>query len=201
MVGSPFNMIIVGMTNFGKTDYLLKTLEKDFKNHFDYILLVCPTLTWNKTYQGWKYIKDEDLIPIECEQDEVDKVLHIVSVIYRGTNTLIILDDCASGQNVKNRVSELVKLAFSARHFGLSTIVITQQLTSIAKAYRENISRLVTFYNTNKSDMKSILDNYLNGVDKSEFKEITNKLKNNKYAKLEINLVHPYNYNVVIPRK
>ena len=199
MAGSPFNMIIVGMTNCGKTHYLLKMLEKDFKNHFDYILLVCPTLTWNKTCQGWKYIKDEDLIPIECEQDEVDKVLHIVSAIYRGTNTLIILDDCASGQNVKNRVSELVKLAFSARHFGLSTIVITQQLTSIAKAYRENISRLVTFYNTNKSDMKSILDNYLNGVDKSEFKEITNKLKNNKYSKLEVNLVHPYNYNVVIP--
>ena len=26
-------------------------LEIEFKNHFDYILLVCPTFSWNKTYQ------------------------------------------------------------------------------------------------------------------------------------------------------
>jgi hypothetical protein len=30
---------------------------------------------------------------------------------------------------------------------GISTIVLTQHLTSIAKPYRENISKLVTFYN------------------------------------------------------
>ena len=193
---TPLNMIIiVGMTNCGKTYYLLKMLEREFKNHFDYILLVCPTFSWNKTYQEWKYINDEDLIPIECEQDDVDKVSHIIN-IYRGTNSLIILDDCASGQDVKNRASELVKLAFSARHFGLSTIAITQQLTSIAKACRENISKLVTFYNANKSDMKSILDDYLNGVDRSEFEDITNELRDNKYAKLEINLVYPYSYEV-----
>ena len=126
---TPLNMIIGGMTNCGKTYYLLKMLDREFKNHFDYILLVFPTFSWNKTYQEWKYINDKDLIPIECEQDDVDKVLHIISNIYRGTNSLIILDDCASGQDVKNRASELVKLAFSARHFGLSTIVITQQLT------------------------------------------------------------------------
>ena len=123
--------------------------------------------------------------------------MYIVSEVYKGTNSLIILDDCASGQDVKNRTSELVKLAFSTWHFGLSTIVVTQQLTSISKAYRENISKLVTFYNTNKSDMKSMLDDYLNGVDNSEFKYITNELKNNTYARLEISLVYPYEYKVV----
>ena len=53
-------------------------------------------------------------------------------------------------KNVKNRTSELVKLGFSARHYNLSIVVITQQLTSIAKPFRENISKLVTFYNPNK---------------------------------------------------
>ena len=73
--------------------------------------------------------------------------------------------------------------------------------TTISKAYRENISKLVTFYNANNSDMKSILDDYLNGVDKSEFEDITNELRDNKYAKLEINLVSPYNYKVITPHK
>ena len=61
---------------------------------------------------------------------------------FKGTNSLIILDDCASTQSVKNRTSELVNLAFSTRH-GFSTMVITQQFTSIAKPYRENIAKLV----------------------------------------------------------
>ena len=141
-------------------------LQREYRNHFDYIVIICPTLSWNKTYQEWKHISDEDVIAIECEQDQVDKTLHIASEVYKGTNSLIVLDDCASSQDVKNRTSELVKLAFSARHFGLSTIVITQQLTSIAKPYRENISKLVTFYNTNRNDMKTITDDYLSGADK-----------------------------------
>ena len=72
-----------------------------------------------------------------------------------GTNSLIFLDDCASGQEIKNRTSEVVKLGFSARHYRLFTIVVTQQLTSVAKPYRENISKLVTFYTSNRNDMKN----------------------------------------------
>ncbi len=117
---------------------------------------------------------------------------------YKGTNSLIILDDCACTQAVKNRVSELVNLAFSARHYGFSTIVITQQLTSIAKPYRENIAKLVTFYNPSKKDMQTITDDFLN-VEKEEIKDIVQKLKNNKYARLEILLRSPYTHEVIIP--
>ena len=74
-------------------------------------------------------------------------------------------------------------MAFSARHFNLSTIVITQQLTTIAKRFRENISKLVTFYNANKKDMKEIFDEYLDVLQK-EMIEIKNILKNKKYSRL-----------------
>ena len=60
----PFNMIIVRMTSYGKTSYLLNMLEKDYKNYFDYIILICPTFKWNRTYQEWKYIKDNDSITV-----------------------------------------------------------------------------------------------------------------------------------------
>ena len=118
--------------------------------------MIYPTFSWNKTYQQWKYIKDSDLLAIECDQDKVDKILHIVQEIFKGTNRFIVLDDCASSQDVKNRTSELVKLAFSDRHFGLPTIVITQQLNSISEPYRDNIARVVTFYNPDEDDMNVI---------------------------------------------
>ena len=120
-------MIIVGMTACRKTHYLLDMLEKEYKNHYDYIFIVCPTLEDNKTYQQWKYLTDPEIFSVK---------LHILQ---KNTNSLIIFDDCASSKDVKNRTSELVKLGFSGRHIGISTIVVTQQLTSIAKPYRMNI--------------------------------------------------------------
>ena len=49
--------------------------------------------------------------------------------------------------------------------------------------------------------MKTIIDDYLYGVDKEEINTIVNQLKHDQYARLEINLGHPYNYEVVIPQK
>ncbi len=137
------------------------------------------------------------LHPLPCDQNSVDDFLKYIVDNFKGTNSLIILDNCAATQVIKNRVSELVKLAFSARHYRFSTIVLTQQMTSIAKPYRENISKLVTFYNPSKKDMQTITDEFLN-VDKEEVKDIVQKLKNNKYARLEISLRHPYTHKVVM---
>ena len=78
-------------------------------------------------------------------QNQIDDWLKIISNVYEGTNTLIILDDCAASRDVKQRTNELVDLAFCARHKGISVWVFTQQITSIAKAFRENIAALVLF--------------------------------------------------------
>ena len=191
-------MIIVGMTACGKTHYLLNMLEKEYKHHYDYIFIVCPTLEDNKTYQQWKYLTDPDVYELPVTHDNVENTLREITHFAKNTNSLIILDDCASSKDVKNRTSELVKLGFSGRHIGLSTIVVTQQLTSIAKPYRMNISKLVTFYNACKDDMKYIFNNYLN-VEKDEEKRIIDTLKNNDYARLEILTTRPYTHQVIIP--
>ena len=192
----PFNMIIVGMTACGKTKYLLDFIENKYKNYFDYIFLICPTFEWNKTYENWKYDKDEDFIAIPCDQDNVEDWLKFIVNFSKGSKSLIILDDCASGKNVKNRTSELVKLGFSARHYNLSVVVITQQLTSIAKPFRENVSKLVTFYNPNKKDMTTIIQEYLGVDDRKELEKILETLKTKKYSRLEINLIFPFGYKI-----
>ena len=194
----PFHMLIVGMTACGKTHYFLEALEKEFKGVFDYIFFVCPTLMENKTYTGWKFLKDPDVICIPCEHDDVDSYLSRISNFAKGTKSLIVLDDCASSQTVKNRTSELVKLGFHGRHLGLSTIVIAQQLTSVAKPYRMNVFKFVFFYTARKDDRKDIFENYLH-VDRDEEREIMSALKNNKHARLEILTVFPYTHRVVIP--
>ena len=159
---------------------------------------MCPTLDDNKTYQSWKYLNDPDVYELPFDHDEVEEILREIVKFAKNTNSLIILDDCAASQSVKNRTSELVKLGFHGRHRGLSTIVITQQLTSIAKPYRVNISKLVTFYNACKDDTKYIFNNYLN-VEKDEEKTILETLQNNDYARLEILTGRPYTHKVIVP--
>ena len=109
----PFNMLIVGMTGSGKTQFLLDMLETEYNSVFDYIIIVCPTIEWNTTYINWSHLSDNGVIQIPCSQEMINHVLKAVSTIFRGTNTLIIVDDCAASQAVKKRVSELVRLAYT----------------------------------------------------------------------------------------
>ncbi len=126
----------------------------------------------------------------------MDDFLKYIMDNFKGTNSLIILDDCAATQAVNNRVSELVKLGMHGRHYGFSTIVITQQHTSIAKPFRENIAKLVLFYNPDKEDMQTITNKYLR-AEKEETKDIVQKLGNNK----QIYLRCPYAHKVIIPNE
>ena len=196
-MNTPFHMIIEGMTACGKTHYLLNMLEEEYKNHFNYIFIVCPTLEDDETYQNWNYLKDPDVYVIACDHDKVAEILQEIVKFAKNTNSLIIFDDCAASKDVRNR-NRTEPVAFHGKHIELSTIVITQQLTSIAKPYRMNISKLVTFYNACKDDTKYIFNNYLN-VEKDEEKNILETLKNNDYARLEILTVRPYTHKVIVP--
>ena len=43
----PFNALIVGLTNSGKTHFLVNQLRGKFSGKFDYIVLICPTFAYN----------------------------------------------------------------------------------------------------------------------------------------------------------
>ena len=105
-------------------------------------MLICPTFVRNKTYDGF-VDNNPWIFVLDCQQHEVGAWLKLASLFFEGTNTLIILDDCA----VKGRTSQLVALGFSARHGGISVWVLTQQITSIAKPFRDNVAAILLFYN------------------------------------------------------
>ena len=131
----PFNALIVGSTNSGKTQDILNQLHGPFRGKFDYIVLLCPTIVFYETYD---YFVDNEprIYVINCQQHEVEAYLMLASFHFEKTNTLIILDDCAASKDMKGRTSRLVNLGFSARHSDLSVWVLTQQITSIAKPFR-----------------------------------------------------------------
>lgn len=103
----PLNALIVGPTNSGKTRYLVRSLSQEFREKFDYVILLCLTYEF-------------DFFVVSPQQDQINDWSKIVSFVFEGANSLIILDECAASKDVKRSTNELVNLAFRARHRGLS---------------------------------------------------------------------------------
>ena len=80
---TPFNMIIVRMTGCGKTYYLLKMLEHEYKGHFYYIFLIRPTFEYNTTCQKWKFKNDPHVFAIPCDQDDVDITSNVSPTLHK----------------------------------------------------------------------------------------------------------------------
>ena len=94
--------------------------------------------------------------PDASNYDEFNDLLHTCVELFSGTNTLIILDDCAMSKDLKKRSNKCINLAFSGRHEGLSVWVLTQQLISIAKPFRENVASVVAFHNQSQIGTKTL---------------------------------------------
>ena len=158
---------------------------------FDFIVLICPTFAHNRTYTQIGE-KDPRMAVITCMQHQVEMWLKIVRFVFEGTNTLIILDDCAASKDVKGRTGELVHLAFSARHIGISVWVLTQKMTAITSSFRENVAAIVLFYTPSAKTTKAIFDDYAGELSQDEYKRLISKLKERKFSYLVFSLRQPY---------
>ena len=182
----PFNLYIVGSTGSGKTYTLLKILENELFQKFTYIFLLNPTFQDNDTYQEWKYKYDEKFIVLNISQENVEGYLSLITKNYGNTNSAIILDDCSACQSVKQRTSSLVELAFSGRHAGFSTIVISQHFRAITPAFRDNSQHILVFYTLDESDWIAISKSFLPRLSKETRNEIYDTLEKNKYSYFHI---------------
>ena len=196
---TPFHCIITGPTNCGKTRFLVDQLRGPFRYVFEYIILICPTYVFNKTYEGFARGDPRFLVFCPVDLDEVEELLKACRTIFSGTNTLIILDDCAVSKELKKRSNEFIRLAFSGRHEGLSVWVLTQQLTSISKPFRDNVACVVAFHNPSQVSTKCMFEDFCNGIDADMRTALTNELKSNEYSRLCISQRYPFDWYLEQP--
>jgi GTPase SAR1 family protein len=194
----PFNMLISGITGCGKTHLILDLLETEYRNKFDYIIIICPTFAYNKTYHRKFILNDPDVFAIAI----IDKLNEILDVVLKKfgdikEQTLIIIDDCANLYDAKLKATALTKLAFHGRHINLSTWVITQKYNAIVKDFRENIKVLILFYDKDKESRDSAFKENDIGITTIEKDSIVKKLKNDVNSKLVMRLFPPFNYAVL----
>ena len=191
-------MIIAGMTACGKTHYLLKMLEKEYKNHFDHIFIVCPTFEDNKTYQNWEYLKDPDVFAIACDHVKVEGVLRDIVKFAkkhqqpRNTGRLCRFQR-RKKQNQRTRQTcfqwETHRSEHNSHH---STTNFHRE--AVQDEHIKTCDLLQLPQGRQKRHVRNHLD-----ISKYEQQKILEALRSKKYARLEILTVHPYTHKVVVP--
>ena len=77
----PHSAVIIGQTGCGKTIFVLDLLQKEYQGVFENIVILCPTVEWNKAYKTRSWIGDV--------RSPKDKSIIIVNPVMRdGTERL-----------------------------------------------------------------------------------------------------------------
>ena len=59
-IKDPHIVIFTGPAGCGKTHFVLDLIDKEYNKHFDYIIIIGPTLRCNKTYHTKDWIKNDN---------------------------------------------------------------------------------------------------------------------------------------------
>ena len=150
---------ICGQTGSGKTVFILNLLEGPHRGFFQHIVVLCPTVRHNKTYQQclWIWADPEDYLldPGERLHDYLRAFYHV----FMGEPTLYIIDDCsASSALTKKKEKDMLSvLAFSGRHAEQSVWVLTQKYKSVLKDLREQTRWVCLFHCKNRDSFEDCL--------------------------------------------
>ena len=109
----PHTALFIAQTGVGKTHLALSLLESEYRNHFDFIVIICPTLRYNSTYKsrGWVW-NDPDVIPIE-PGNRLYYLIEKISNLLAESTTLLLIDDIIADATLNKRCQPLLELAIS----------------------------------------------------------------------------------------
>ena len=192
----PHTALFVAPTGVGKTHLALNLLENEYLNHFDFIIIICPTLRYNQTYRSRKWFwNDPNVILIEPGNQLYDWIEKLER-IFAGYKTLFLIDDIIADENLDKKRQPLLSLAISGRHKEHSLWLLTQSYTAIPKNIRRQAKMLYVWYPKNRTDLATIHEE--NDVIETQEKlmDIKRELKEGKHTCLIMRMEYPRDYEV-----
>ena len=152
----PHTALFVAPTGVGKTHLALSLLENEDRNHFNFIVIICPTLAHNETYKsrGWVW-NDPDVIPIK-PGNQLYYLIKKISNLLAGSVTLFLINDIIADEALDKCHQPLLELAISGRHRGHFLWLLTQLDTAIPNNIRRQAKMLYVWYSKNRTDLNTI---------------------------------------------
>ena len=104
-IKEPDTTIFTGPTSCGKTDLVLDLIQKEYSKHFDYIIIICPTLRWNKTYHAKDWIKNDDKVWLVESKYRLYQWIEKLSQMLACSETLFIIVDIIADEDLDKQGS------------------------------------------------------------------------------------------------
>ena len=191
----PHTALFIAPTGVGKTHLALNLLETEYKNLFNFIVIICPTLRYNSTYKSQSWVwNDPDVIPIE-PGNNLYYLIEKISNLLAGDKTLFLIDDIIAGETLDKGRQPLLELAISGRHRGHSLFLLTQSFTAIPNNIRRQAKMLYVWYPKNRMDMYTIHEEN-DIIGSEELARVKEKLKRGKHTCLIMRMAHPRAYMI-----
>ena len=109
----PHSAMFIGVTACGKTEFLLQLLETVYKSHFEFIVILCPTILDNKTYLSRKWIFDYKNVFIVCDiEGKLNAWIKLFKNALKGHQTLFIIDDCSAEGEINKKTRGPIRISF-----------------------------------------------------------------------------------------
>ena len=104
-IKEPYTTIFNGSTSCGKTHLVLDLIEKEYNKHCDKIIIICPTLPWNKTYHSKDWIKNNDKVWLIEPKDKLYQWIEKLPRLLARSETLFIIDDVITKEGLDKKDS------------------------------------------------------------------------------------------------
>ena len=82
-IKEPHTASFIGQTGSEKTHLVLELIENYYNKHFEYIVIICPTLRENVTYHGKEWIKTDDNVWLIDPKDNLYQWIKKLSELLR----------------------------------------------------------------------------------------------------------------------
>ena len=192
----PHTALFVAPTGVGKTHLALDLIKKEYKSHFNFIIIICPTLKHSDTYIRRKWVWTDPEIILIVPGNSLYGWIKKIGNLLAGSKTLFLIDDITANETLDKRRQPLLELAISGRHRCHSLWLLTQSFTAIPKNIRRQAKMLYIWYPKNRTDLNTIHEE--NGIIETpkELANVKKQLKLGKHTSLIMKMEHPRAYRV-----
>ena len=194
---SPHSAIVCGQTGCGKTVFTLNLLEGPYRGVFRHIVILCPTVPHNDTYQNRPWIWADPEVYVVDPGERLHDCLRGFYQHFQGEPTLFIIDDCSASKALTKKKDALSELAFSGRHAQQSVWVLTQKYNSVLKDLREQTRWVALFHCKDRDSFEECLRENDVIPSREERTAVKQKLAETKHAKLLLKTDQPVAYKVL----
>ena len=157
-IKKPHRSIFIGQTGCGKTHLVIDLIEKECKKHFDFIIIICPTLQENDTYHAKEWIKNDDKVWLVDPKDNLYQWIKKLSELLQFLEVLFIIYYIIDNESLDKRRQSLLQLSISGRHWGHYLWLLTQSYSAIPKNLRRQAKAIFVWYPKERADLKMIHD-------------------------------------------